>query len=72
MVELIARAWDSEHAQRARNATASEAPSVSEVHASFEAIAQVMVPVLPERLAEEARRLPVEVLVHFESASATL
>ncbi len=65
-MELIARAWDSEHSQLARNATASEAPSVQEVHASFEAIAPVM---LPYRLTVETGRVPVEVLVHFESAS---
>ena len=43
-VESIARAWDSEHAHLAWNATASEASSVQEVHASFQAIAQVIVP----------------------------
>ncbi len=38
-LSLIACARDSEHAKLARNATASEAPSVQDVHASFEAFA---------------------------------
>ena len=68
-MELIACARDSEHAIRARNATASDATSVHDVHSSFEAIAQIVVPMLQARWAKETGRLPVEVVVHFEFAS---